>query len=307
MENKFSDPSYCLFLTIKETEKTSADLRPKRIRSTAVSLIFHIIVITLATFFLFKKPEEPEDRIVVMISGPMFLPPIFGQKEGGGGGGGGKEEKLPPEKGRLPETTRSKQTSLPDGQVAPDPKEPQTLVPPENKDDAQKIITPIEILQDTTLPIGDIQAPSDRQKSAGLGSGGGAGTGQGGGSGSGSGAGSGTGSGGGIGGGKDGGIGDGTGPFVAGNGVIPPVLISQPKPDYTEEARKQRIEGTILLEAIVRRDGSVDSVKVKKSLGYGLDESAVKTITEKWKFRPGTLKGEKVSVFIEIEIKFKLL
>ena len=126
-------------------------------------------------------------------------------------------------------------------------------------------------------------------------------------SGSGSGAGSGTGSGGGIGGGKDGGIGDGTGPFVAGNGVIPPVLISQPKPDYTEEARKQRIEGTILLEAIVRRDGSVDSVKVKKSLGYGLDESAVKTITEKWKFRPGTLKGEKVSVFIEIEIKFKLL
>ena len=301
MENKLLNPGHCLFLTVREAEKTSADLRPKRIRSTAVSLIFHIIIITLATFFLFKKPEEPEDRVIVIVSGPMFLLPIFGQKEGGGGGGGGKEEKLPPEKGRLPETMRQKL-------IAPDPKEPQPLIPPENKNaQNQKIITPVEIPQDTILPIGDIQAPSGRQKSDGPGSGGGAGTGQGGGSGSGSGGGAGTGSGGGVGGGKGGGVGDGAGPFVAGNGVIPPMLIFQPKPDYTEEARRQRIEGIVLLEAIVRKDGSVDNVKVKKSLGYGLDESAVKTVAEKWRFRPGTLKGEKVSVFIEIEIKFKLL
>jgi TonB family protein len=96
------------------------------------------------------------------------------------------------------------------------------------------------------------------------------------------------------------------GPYVVGNGVRPPVPLVQPLPPYTDEARKARIEGIVLLQAIIRKDGTVDSFKVIRGLGYGLDESAIYTIVSKWRFKPGTLNDIPVDVQANIEVNFRM-
>lgn len=296
------DPPELIPSIISGFEKTEAERKKFRQRkklTTLFSFLTHALIIFFVAPLLFNKKEGSDGGVIIVVSNlSMYLPPGAGEK---GGGGGGKKEKLPAEKGRLPETVKPKL-------VVSDPEEPQPLIPPEEKDDSkQKLLVPLEIPQDLNLPVGNVQAPPNQQGSSGSGSGGGQGTGQGTGSGSGSGAGGGSGSGGGIGSGSGGGIGDGTGPYSAGGGVILPVPILQPNPFYTEEARKQRVEGALVLEVIIEKNGRIESVKVIKGLGYGLDESAIETVTKKWLFKPGTLKGEKVRVQARIEIVFKLL
>jgi TonB family protein len=83
-------------------------------------------------------------------------------------------------------------------------------------------------------------------------------------------------------------------------------VLAQPLPQYTEQARKARVEGIVVLQAVVRKDGTVDSFRVLRGLGYGLDESAINTIATKWRFRPGTLNGQPVDVQANIEVSFKL-
>ncbi len=95
-------------------------------------------------------------------------------------------------------------------------------------------------------------------------------------------------------------------PYVVGDGVTEPVAIANPRPAYTKEARQAHVEGVVVLQVIIRKDGTVDSFKVIKGLGYGLDESAIDTIMTKWKFKPGTLKGVPVDVLANIEVTFKL-
>jgi TonB family protein len=97
----------------------------------------------------------------------------------------------------------------------------------------------------------------------------------------------------------------------AGSGVlldIPPVhkptLLSQPLPRYTEKARNANIGGTVVLQAVIRKDGSITDVKVLKGLGYGLDESVINTITGKWRFNPATLNGNPVDVGANITTSF---
>jgi general secretion pathway protein G len=85
-----------------------------------------------------------------------------------------------------------------------------------------------------------------------------------------------------------------------------PIPIAQPLPPYTEEARKARIEGVVVLQAIIRKDGTIDSFKVVKGLGYGLDMSAINTIGAKWRFSPGTVKGAPVDTIANIEVRFRL-
>ncbi len=91
-----------------------------------------------------------------------------------------------------------------------------------------------------------------------------------------------------------------------GSGVKPPVVLYMAKPSYTEEARKAKIEGVVLLQLVVRKDGTADSFKVIKGLGYGLDESTISTIASKWRFKPGTYLGVPVDVQINTEVAFRL-
>ncbi len=95
-------------------------------------------------------------------------------------------------------------------------------------------------------------------------------------------------------------------PYKIGGGVKAPVVLTQPLPAYTPEAREAGAEGIILLQAIVRKDGTVDSLKILKGLGYGLDESAINTIATKWRFQPGTYNGNPVDVQANIEVSFRL-
>ena len=88
--------------------------------------------------------------------------------------------------------------------------------------------------------------------------------------------------------------------------VKPPRPIQSPLPAYTPEAKEAKIEGTVMLQAVIRKDGTVGDAMVLKGLGYGLDESAVNTLRNKWRFKPGTLDNKAVDVLATIEVTFRL-
>jgi TonB family protein len=91
------------------------------------------------------------------------------------------------------------------------------------------------------------------------------------------------------------------------DGITAPKILYQPIPRYTEEAKKKKIEGTVLLQAIVRKDGTVHSIKIMKSLDKGLDAAAIDTIAREWRFEPGKLpNGQPVDVQVTIEVSFRL-
>jgi protein TonB len=140
--------------------------------------------------------------------------------------------------------------------------------------------------------LADTQSQSD---SHGSGSGSGAGTGQGTGVGEGTGAGIGPGSGGGTGG----------GPYRPGSGITAPGLLREVKPDYTEEARRRGVEGDVVLEIVVRSNGTVGDVRVMQGLGGGLDQRAIDAVRQ-WEFSPARRFGTPVDVMVEVAVEFKL-
>ena len=144
--------------------------------------------------------------------------------------------------------------------------------------------------------VGVIDAPpAPMPPSAGPGTGGGVGSGQGTGIGEGDGSGMGAGSGGGTGG----------GPFRPGSGIEPPQLLREVRPVYTDEARRRAIEGDVVLEIVVRRDGSVGDVRVLRSLGSGLEQRAIAAVRQ-WKFSPARRRGSAVDVVVEVAVGFTL-
>ena len=90
-----------------------------------------------------------------------------------------------------------------------------------------------------------------------------------------------------------------------GAGVSPPRVISRVEPQYTDVARENRIQGTVVLQAVIMADGTVQIVRIVRSLGYGLDEAAV-TALQQWVFAPGMKDGEPVNVALNIEVNFNL-
>jgi TonB family protein len=96
-----------------------------------------------------------------------------------------------------------------------------------------------------------------------------------------------------------------SGPFRVGRGVTPPSVLSRVEPQYTDEARSAHAGGTVALEAVIRKDGTADILRVLQSVGYGLDESAMQALTQ-WVFKPGTRNGVPVDVALKIEVNFNL-
>jgi protein TonB len=86
-----------------------------------------------------------------------------------------------------------------------------------------------------------------------------------------------------------------------------PVLVKDVKPQYTREAREARIQGNVMLDAVVLKDGTVGDVTVTKSLDkeHGLDDQAV-TAMKQWQFKPGTKDGKPADVRISVEMSFTL-
>ena len=129
------------------------------------------------------------------------------------------------------------------------------------------------------------------------------GTGAGGGIGSGSGGGIGSGEGPGLGPGRGGGTGGGV--FRVGGGVSAPKALFTPDPEYSEEARKAKYQGTVVLWLVVGADGHPRDVKVARTLGMGLDQKAIEAVRN-WKFEPAMKDGRPVAVQINVEVNFRL-
>ncbi len=99
--------------------------------------------------------------------------------------------------------------------------------------------------------------------------------------------------------------GTGTGPYTPGGNVTPPTAVYKPEPGYTEEARKARTQGIVILEMIVDEKGDVQNVKILKPLPHGLSEEAVKAV-KLWKYKPGMLEGKPVPVIFNVSVSFRL-
>ena len=255
------------------------------------STVAHVIVIgliiggtILGRRLVTKVEAKPQIETKLLDPGDYSLKPA--KTQAGGGGGGGDRDVLQASKGRLPKF--SMQQITPPAAVIrnPNPKlavEPTVVVPPDIK---------VAMLNMPNLgdPKSSAVIPSN-----GTGSGSGIGSGSGGGVGSGTGPGVGPGEGGGMGGGI----------FRPGKGVTPPRVIYQTDPEFSEEARKAKYQGTCVLGLVVDANGRPTAIRVLSALGMGLDEKAIESV-KNWKFEPGKKDGHDVAVEIAVEVDFHL-
>lgn len=235
--------------------------------------------------------EKTPVRMVFMVSpGP-----------GGGGGGGGLKVPAPPPRAeRKAPVVKKTSSPVPPPRPYRPPPRPVTrevVTPPPPKPTPPPVQAPVvPIPADAQEVAGVIDAPpAPAPPSPGPGTGGGVGSGQGTGMGEGDGAGIGAGSGGGTGG----------GPFRPGSGIEPPQLLREVRPIYTDEARRRALEGDVILEIVVRRDGTVGDVRVLRSLGSGLEQRAIAAVRQ-WKFSPARRLGSAVDVMVEVAVGFTL-
>jgi TonB family protein len=267
----------------------------------AVSSTLHIgliaVAIIVATFNLAPRAATiADDRT----PDPMHLIFLATPGPGGGGGGGGLLQKAPPPKA-MREGRQAMSSPLPVRREPPPivetPKPPEPKPePPLKAEQLPVVIAPIVTAPaDNRSRIGILEEAKVETESHGPGRGGGTGTGTGTGIGQGDGAGVGPGSGGGTGG----------GPYRPGSGIEPPRLLNEVRADYTEDARRRGISGEVVLEIVVRRDGSVGDMKILHGLDTGLNDRAVQAVRQ-WRFSPARRLGTPVDVIVEVAVEFKL-
>ncbi len=254
-----------------------------------ISIAVHVIVALLIIVPFARKIVQPTVQAMQVIDVSPYLsklPP--GKDKAGGGGGGGEHKQQPPTQGKLPKWSMTRitpplMTPNPNPKLAADP----TLLGPPD----------LKIPSPNDPNFGDPLAAM-MSASAGSGGGGGMGTGDGGGIGSGSGGGLGPGSGGGTGGGA---FRPGTG------GVGYPSCLYCPEPQYSEDARKAKFQGIVVLQVIIQPDGHATNIQVVKGAGLGLDEKAIEAVRT-WRFKPAIgPSGTPVATVTPIEVNFRLL
>ncbi|HEU4413317.1 MAG TPA: TonB family protein [Candidatus Angelobacter sp.] len=237
------------------------------------------------------KPEEH----VTLMAPPLtdyqpVMKPAVAPKALAGGGGGGNASKIFESKGHLPK-------------IAPEQITPPTVeilnTKPKLAVEATVVAPPnVKLPDNPNMPnLGNpMSARVAGPASNGSGTGGGIGSGASNGVGSGTGPGHGPGQGGGFGGGI----------YKLGDiGVSAPVAKFTPEPDFSEEARRAKYQGTVTLAAIIGPDGRPKNIKVVHSLGMGLDEKAVERVRT-WLFEPGKKNGTPVAVAMTLEVDFHL-
>ena len=255
--------------------------------SIATHLIFFALAIFIATYGPTPSATSPRDVDRL----PTNIVWLQEPGPGGGGGGGGNQMPEPPKKAEVP----GKQViSVP----VTRPETPKPQPKPEEPPDPMLNI-PAKTLGDTAqMNPGLLEsAMAASMISQGTGTGGGGGTGQGTGIGSGRGSGLGAGEGGGTGGGV----------YRPGNGVELPRVLQEIRPQYTADAMRAKVQGTVWVECVVLPDGTVGEATITKSLDsvFGLDQEALKA-SKRWRFIPGRRLGQPVPVLVTIELTFTL-
>ena len=243
-----------------------------------VSMGVHVALVLGVLVIISRVPE-----IVAPSKSLEFVGVVWRDLPGpGGGGGGGNKMPEPPRKADAPGKEKV---------TVPAVKPPKIENPAPPKD--------IPPQPQMTIPAGSAAAGITEMPGALSGLPAAPSTG----SGTGTGAGSGTGSG--LGPGTGGGFGGGA--YRPGSGIVSPKLLQEVKPQYTADAMRAKIQGTVWVEAIVMPDGSVGNVQITRSLDptFGLDQEAVKAV-RRWRFVPGTRQGQPVPVLVEIELTFTL-
>jgi TonB family protein len=242
-----------------------------------------IAIILSSSLWIARHHDELKQEVISLVGISEYPLPIS-TKKAGGGGGGGERDLLPASKGSAPRFARDQITPPAIVIRNEHPKlavEPTVVGPPD-----------LKLPQSATLgdPLAALLQPSN-----GPGSGGGIGSGTGGGVGSGIGPGVGRGNGGGYGGGI----------YRVGGGVSAPRVLYDPDPDYSEEARQAKYQGTVVLWVVIGPDGRARDVRVQRALGMGLDEKAVEAV-RKWRFQPAMKDGQPVAVQVNVEVNFRL-
>jgi protein TonB len=257
--------------------------------SSLLSIGLHALFIgglVIPSFLVFRSPTLTSTSVMMLHEPPLIINLPKLEAHSGGGGGGGMRTPTPPSKGQLPRGDVK--------QVLPPMVEAKNLAP-------DLIVEPTIIAPQlaNVIPLPDVAFGDPNgvvgPPSAGPGRGGGIGTGVGTGVGSGNGPGAGPGSGGGIGGGA----------FSVGGGVSEPIPLSMSQPEYSDDGRKARIQGQVVLSIVVNADGTVKFDNVTRSLGYGLDQKAIEAV-KRWKFIAGKKDGKPVPVRVEVLVNFSL-
>jgi periplasmic protein TonB len=210
------------------------------------------------------------------------------QVKAGGGGGGGSHDLVDPTKGKLPKIDQHPQAPP----MVPLIEKPKLAV-----DSAINVQKDIKLPDNPNLPmIGVHNSPNVTLASNGQGDGGGMGTGHGGGLGSGNGNGYGPGTGGNTGGGV----------YRVGGGISAPIPIVQPEAEFSDEARRAKYQGEVMISLIVDAQGNPQNPRVVRPLGMGLDEKALEAV-RKYKFKPALKDGRTpVPVMVTIAVNFRL-
>jgi len=267
-------------------------------KATSGSLTLHamgIAALVAISLWPHHATVAKPDEHVTLIAPPLtdyqpVMKPAVAPQVLAGGGGGGNASKIFESKGHLPK-------------VAPQQIAPPTVEILNNKPklvvEATVVAPPnVKLPDNPNMPnIGNpMSARVSGPASNGSGTGGGIGSGASNGVGSGTGPGHGPGQGGGFGGGI----------YKLGDiGVTAPVAKFTPEPDFSEEARKAKYQGTVVLAAIIGPDGRPRNIHVVRSLGMGLDEKAIERVRT-WLFEPGKKNGTPVAVTMNLEVDFRL-
>jgi periplasmic protein TonB len=252
----------------------------------AISIGLHgavIFLLILPLLFHLERPADAKNKLLDVT--PLDISPYVsklpaGAQKAGGGGGANDHTLTPPNKGKLP---KFKWTQFTPPQIKIENQNPKLAMDP-------SLLGP----PDLKIPSPNMSTFGDPLASAlsdSLGHGNGTGIG--------------SGTGGGLGPGEGGGTGGGA--FRAGtNGVGIPVCLYCPIPQYSDEARKAKYQGTVVLQVTITTDGRAINISVVKGPGLGLEEKAIEAV-KGWKFKPAVGPGGKpVATIVPIEVTFRL-
>jgi protein TonB len=245
--------------------------------SIALSIGFYVLLFLLLLLLIKNHVQLIKEHAPTLISLNAPPPPVAPAAQRMGGGGGAHDV-APVTKGAPPKLAQT--------QIVP-PKAPPTI-PPKLAVEPTVVVQPDLKIATNNMPnLGMPNAPNAAIGSLGTGSGGGIGSGNGNG----------------IGPGSGGNMGGGV--YKIGGGVRPPQLTYQVDAEFSEEARKAKFSGNVMVDLIVDENGNPSHIKVARGVGMGLDEKAVEAVRQ-YKFKPATKDGKPVKVEVTIDVNFQI-